>query len=885
MKIGKRSSAIVVLGLLCMLPSNANAQLSKNKDKFLGNITTRGNVNYGNEPFYTLWNQITCENETKWSSVQGNRSNYSWGGADNAYNYAKNNGFPFKFHTLVWGSQFPNWIRDLTAKERYQAIEEWMDEIKRHYPQLDMIDVVNEAVPGHQADTPLMIEALGGEGITGYDWIIKAFEMAYERWPDAILIYNDFNTFRWQKTEFIDLVRKLRDAGAPIDAYGCQSHDLTDMSFSDFKSAMTEIQNALKMPMYSTEYDIGTSNDAQQLQQYKDQIPYMWESDYCAGITLWGYIYGATWTTDGNSGIIRDGEDRPAMTWLREYMATDAAKNAKSPFPGMKKEASLYIKPQSVRMIKGEVAPITVRASMRTKTIDHIDFYIDNVLYTTLTQAPYVINDFIPTELRTYNLKAVLVTTDGSTYERLSSFTALNPRSPYKTLTIPGTVQAEHFDNGDEGITFHDTDRSNNGGSSFRSNNGGVDIKTITTGNAITNTVADEWLEYTVNIEQDGMYSIDTFVSSDVTTGSFSLSLGPIGEELKSITSEIKVPGTGGSIKSLYGRTKAALKKGKYILRLNIIQGGFNIDKMIFKLIEVDRSFSVRITPESNQGVVDQPLLINANVTAPDTCVISSVKFFIDNMLIKTVSEKPYQVSYKPDYKGARYITAYATDSYGRQSAVARYKINVIASRSAYKEVNIPGVFQAEEFDKGGEGLSFHDAEAEDKSGVKFRNDNEGVEIVTGNNGYALGYTTTGEWLEYTVNVKTAGKYSYKATVSSGLSGSGFRLGLMNNGKETSLASVSVPQTGDSDWGTYNTVTGNLSADLEAGQQILRITITGSNCNIDNIELICTQPSAVNYILPTDYNTVGTRYNLGGTIVGDDYNGIHIINGKKIIIR
>ena len=885
MKIGKRSSAIVVLGLLCMLPSNANAQLSKNKDKFLGNITTRGNVNYGDEPFYTLWNQITCENETKWSSVQGNRSNYSWGGADNAYNYAKNNGFPFKFHTLVWGSQFPSWIRDLTAKERYQAIEEWMDEIKRHYPQLDMIDVVNEAVPGHQADTPLMIEALGGEGITGYDWIIKAFEMAYERWPDAILIYNDFNTFRWQKTEFIDLVRKLRDAGAPIDAYGCQSHDLTDMSFSDFKSAMTEIQNALKMPMYSTEYDIGTSNDAQQLQQYKDQIPYMWESDYCAGITLWGYIYGATWTTDGNSGIIREGADRPAMTWLREYMATDAAKNAKSPFPGMKKEASLYIKPQSVRMIKGEVAPITVRASMRTKTIDHIDFYIDNVLYTTLTQAPYVINDFIPTELRTYNLKAVLVTTDGSTYERLSSFTALNPRSPYKTLTIPGTVQAEHFDNGDEGITFHDTDRSNNGGSSFRSNNGGVDIKTITTGNAITNTVADEWLEYTVNIEQDGMYSIDTFVSSDVTTGSFSLSLGPIGEELKSITSEIKVPGTGGSIKSLYGRTKAALKKGKYILRLNIIQGGFNIDKMVFKLIEVDRSFSVRITPDSKQGVVDQPLLINANVTAPDTCVISSVKFFIDNMLIKTVSEKPYQVSYKPDYKGARYITAYATDSYGRQSAVARYKIDVIASRSAYKEVNIPGVFQAEEFDKGGEGLSFHDAEAEDKSGVKFRNDNEGVEIVTGNNGYALGYTTTGEWLEYTVNVKTAGKYSYKATVSSGLSGSGFRLGLMNNGKETSLASISVPQTGDSDWGTYNTVTGNLSADLEAGQQILRITITGSNCNIDNIELICTQPSAVNYILPTDYNTVGTRYNLGGTIVGDDYNGIHIINGKKIIIR
>ena len=882
MKIGKKSSAIVALGMLYIFSSNANAQLSKNKDKFLGNITTSYNVDYGNEKYYTLWNQITCENETKWGSVEGSRrGSFNWN--DAAYNYAKNYNFPFKFHTLIWGSQYPSWMDNLSSSEQYSAIVEWFDEAKKHYPDLEIIDVVNEAIPGH-APAPYK-NALGGDGVTGYDWIIKAFELAYERWPNAILVYNDYNTFRWQKTEFIDLVRTLRDAGAPIDAYGCQSHDLTDMSFSDFKNAMTEIQNALKMPMYSTEYDIGTSNDSQQLQQYKDQIPYMWESEYCAGITLWGYIYGKTWTTDGNSGIIRNGEDRPAMTWLRQYMATDAAKNAKSPFPGMKKEASLYVKPQSARMTKGEIAPITIRASMRTKTIDHIDFYIDNELYTTLTQAPYVIDDFIPTELRKYDLKAVLVTTDGSTYERLASFTALNPRSPYKTLTIPGTIQAEHFDNGDEGITFHDTDRSNTGGSTFRANNGGVDIKSISVGNAITNTVAGEWLEYTVNIEQDGMYSIDTYVSSDVTTGSFSLSLAPIGEELKAITSEIKVPGTGGSLKAIYGRTKAALKKGQYILRFNIIQGGFNIDKMIFKLIEVNRSFSVKIIPESKQGVVDQPLLINATVTAPDTCVISNVKFFIDNMLIKTVSQEPYQVSYKPDYKGTRYITAYATDSLGRQSAVARYKIDVIASRSAYKQVNIPGVFQAEDFDQGGEGLSFHDAEAEDKSGVKYRTDNEGVEIVTGNGGHALGYTTTGEWLEYTVNVKTAGKYSYKATVSSGVSGSGFRLGLMNNGQETSLASISVPKTGDNDWGTYQTVSGNLSVDLEAGQQIIRITITGSNCNIDNIELICTQQSAVNYILPSDYHSAGTRYNLGGTAVDNDYKGISIINGKKVIIR
>jgi hypothetical protein len=221
----------------------------------------------------------------------------------------------------------------------------------------------------------------------------------------------------------------LRDAGAPIDAYGCQSHDLTDMNVSNFKSAMTEIQNALKMPMYSTEYDIGTSDDNLQLQRYKEQIPYMWEADYCAGITLWGYIYGRTWTTDGNSGIIRDGKDRPAMTWLREYMKSEKAQNAKSPFPGMVKEASVYVKPSTLSATKDEPVSITVRARLKTKTIDHIDFYVKDKLYCTMNEAPYT-TEYTPTALGKYNLKAVVVATDGTEYERLSSFTAYNPRSP-----------------------------------------------------------------------------------------------------------------------------------------------------------------------------------------------------------------------------------------------------------------------------------------------------------------------------------------------------------------------------------------------------------------------------------------------------------------------
>ena len=121
--------------LLALSLSTASfAQLSSNPDKFLGNITTRSNVDAGNgvPPFYRLWNQITCENESKWASVEGNRGSFNWG-CDRAFNYARQHNFTYKFHALVWGAQYPNWLPDLAPKERYAAIVNWFDKAKQKY--------------------------------------------------------------------------------------------------------------------------------------------------------------------------------------------------------------------------------------------------------------------------------------------------------------------------------------------------------------------------------------------------------------------------------------------------------------------------------------------------------------------------------------------------------------------------------------------------------------------------------------------------------------------------------------------------------------------------------------------------------------------------------
>lgn len=897
--------ACLLLGAAILSPQVAQAQLSSNPDKFLGNITTGNNqVDYGKEAFHTLWNQITPENATKWDACEGSRGNYTFGGADQSANYAKKWGFPFKFHTLVWGSQFPGWMKSLTVAERNKAIVAWFDAVKKHYPDLEIIDVVNEAVEGHQADTPYIKDALGGGGKTGYDWIIKAFEMAHERWPNAILIYNDFNTFQWNTDQYIDLVRTIRDAGAPVDAYGCQSHDLTDCSVTNFKSAMVKIQNALKMPMYSTEYDIGTEDDQLQLQRYKEQIPYMWEADYCAGITLWGYIYGKTWVPDGNSGIIKDGKDRPAMTWLRQYMQSEKAQTAKSPFPGMKKEASVYIKPNTLTPSKGEPFTITVNAHLRTKTIDHIDLYVKGVKYATLTEAASVNEktldaayevEYTPATTGKYSLKAVVFDTEGNQYERQGSFTAYNPRSPFNgAIELPGTVEAENFDKGGEGLTYHDTNSNAEGnGSSYRSDVGGVDIKKVTgVGYTIGYTQPGEWLEYTLNVTEAGYYTYDAYVSSGTTGSSFLLEVETDGVT-QQLSETIEVPQTGmgtwDNYVPVHGRTLVSLAEGKHILRINVTGASGDIDKIVFNHIEQNNTLRLTVKSLPTTGTAGEEATLRATVSGTANSV-QSVNFYVGGQYVGTATQSPYEVAYTPKAKGSYNVTAEATDADGKLSKAFKYTFKVNAKRTPYgtAPVSLPGTIQAERFDKGGEGLTFHDSDSKaEGDGSSYRSDAEGVDIVKGNNGYALGYTAANEWTEYSVNVKEPGKYTYEATVSAGYAGSGFRISRIVNGVTTVLANVSVPQTGDNSWDTYKTVTGDLLRNLEEGEQIIRITITNAGCNIDKIKFNCVLNTDIDQIAddPQPAQGDGIIYNLLGQPVDASYRGIAIKNGKKFLMR
>ncbi|HUR36011.1 MAG TPA: carbohydrate-binding protein [Vicinamibacterales bacterium] len=102
---------------------------------------------------------------------------------------------------------------------------------------------------------------------------------------------------------------------------------------------------------------------------------------------------------------------------------------------------------------------------------------------------------------------------------------------------LPGTVQVEDFDNGGEGLAYHDIDASNSG-SAYRQT--GVDIENASGGGYNVGWVAaGEWLSYTVNVSTAGSYTAQFRVASYGGGGSFHLEI-----DGANVTGPIAVPDT-----------------------------------------------------------------------------------------------------------------------------------------------------------------------------------------------------------------------------------------------------------------------------------------------------------------------------------------------------
>jgi O-glycosyl hydrolase len=175
--------------------------------------------------------------------------------------------------------------------------------------------------------------------------------------------------------------------------------------------------------------------------------------------------------------------------------------------------------------------------------------------------------------------------------------------------------------------------------------------------------------------------------------------------------------------------------------------------------------------------------------------------------------------------------------------------------------IALPGTIQAESYDKGGEGVAYHDTTAAN-DGKAYRNDGGDVEAISG--GYALDFTKAGEWTEYTVNVPQAGDFDLAVRYASLRGGGRFHVEV--DGKSVT-PSLTASSTGA--WGTYKSLSAG-PITLAAGQHVIRLAMDANDsigfvANFDSLTLTKRAASG-----PTPFR--GTPFKVGDTIQAEDFD-------------
>ncbi len=220
---------------------------------------------------------------------------------------------------------------------------------------------------------------------------------------------------------------------------------------------------------------------------------------------------------------------------------------------------------------------------------------------------------------------------------------------------------------------------------------------------------------------------------------------------------------------------------------------------------------------------VTQTQQLNATI-APANASNKAVTWTSSNTDIATVNNSGLVTAVAP---GTATITVKTVD--GNKIATTTVTVN---GQQAYigSPINLPGFVEAENFDKGGQNISYYDTDASNNGGQYRTTEAVDIEQIDGTGNYTIGWTANGEWLEYTTNV-TAGSYSIIASVASPNSGKKLVLKLDGN----TLATINIPNTGS--YGIFQNVTVPSVSFAGGNNKILRFEIVGGEFNLDKVEI------------------------------------------------
>lgn len=167
-----------------------------------------------------------------------------------------------------------------------------------------------------------------------------------------------------------------------------------------------------------------------------------------------------------------------------------------------------------------------------------------------------------------------------------------------------------------------------------------------------------------------------------------------------------------------------------------------------------------------------------------------------------------------------------------------------------FVEQNIPGIINCANYDLGTQGIAYSDADYKRvrwdiwqpwNQGSRYRNDGVDIEESKDSQGfsYNIGWTESGEWVSYTVQITQAGSYSIEFRVASQLSTGALQL-LLDGAALTGV--VAVPNTGG--WQNWQSIIIK-DIQLPAGKFHLTLKVVNGGFNINSIKFILQFPTGI----------------------------------------
>lgn len=217
----------------------------------------------------------------------------------------------------------------------------------------------------------------------------------------------------------------------------------------------------------------------------------------------------------------------------------------------------------------------------------------------------------------TYEAKLLVKYIDNTVETQIFSITVEGIPAPQPfngtPITLEGTIEAENYDLGGEGIGYHDTEEENlavTAGSTVYRDDDGIDIQVGTSVTNIGYTNEGEWANYTVDVANDGNYDFEFLVASGSTGGGSSIKLQWVNQST-GITTNLGETGnfanTGGwSVYISKVIANIPLTAGSNTLRFLFTGGGTNLDK-------VNVTAAVVTGPIEGLGIYTERAITNTN--------------------------------------------------------------------------------------------------------------------------------------------------------------------------------------------------------------------------------------------------------------------------------